>query len=192
MKSYTNSNNNKSIIRSFYCFVATTIMIMVGCWQVPSATSFVLLRQQQSTSFSTTTSTSTSSSSLYALYTPGRSSASPRSSSNNGGGGRNDKSKRQYRVGELVRTELANILHTGIIRGKGVTYLDDELRQRISIVSVDVSPDLRQARVSVSIRNPSKKNNNNNDQATTTTTTTDQWEHQPIQLLTNVVHTHGW
>jgi ribosome-binding factor A len=70
----------------------------------------------------------------------------------------------------LVRTELASILHTGIIRGKGVTYLEDELRQRISIVSVDVSPDLRQARVSVSIRNPAKKNsNNNNDQAAAAT-----------------------
>jgi ribosome-binding factor A len=51
-----------------------------------------------------------------------------------------------------VRTELAQILHRGLIRGKGVTYLDDELRSRISIVNVDVSPDLRQARVSVSIR----------------------------------------
>jgi ribosome-binding factor A len=57
-------------------------------------------------------------------------------------------------VGELVRTELATILHTGIIRGRDVTILEDELRQRISVVSVDVSPDLRQARVSVSIRNP--------------------------------------
>jgi ribosome-binding factor A len=60
-------------------------------------------------------------------------------------------------VGELVRTELARILHTGHIKGGGgggggETYLEDDLRSRISIVSVDVSPDLRQARVSVSIR----------------------------------------
>ena len=55
-------------------------------------------------------------------------------------------------MGELVRTELAKILHTGNIKGDA-GYLEQELRQRISIVGVDVSPDLRQARVSVSIRN---------------------------------------
>jgi ribosome-binding factor A len=55
-------------------------------------------------------------------------------------------------VGELVRTELAQILHSGLIKGKDASYLEDEIRSRISIVSVDVSPDLRQARVSVSIR----------------------------------------
>jgi ribosome-binding factor A len=62
------------------------------------------------------------------------------------------RSKRQERVGHLVRTELASILHSGIIKGRDVEYLDDELRRRISVVSADVSPDLRQARVSVSIR----------------------------------------
>lgn len=35
--------------------------------------------------------------------------------------------------------------------------MEQELRQRISIVGVDVSPDLRQARVSVSIRNTFSK-----------------------------------
>ncbi|KAL3915969.1 MAG: hypothetical protein SGARI_008070 [Bacillariaceae sp.] len=79
--------------------------------------------------------------------TPGRS--APR--------GKNDKSKRQYRVGELVRTELARIINTGHIKN-GESFLDDDLRSRISIVSVDVSPDLRQARVSVSIRGNPKAN----------------------------------
>jgi ribosome-binding factor A len=65
-------------------------------------------------------------------------------------------------VGELVRTELAHILHTGIIKGDSA-YLDDELRKRISIVTVDVSPDLRQARVSVSIRSSSKNSRNDEE-----------------------------
>lgn len=80
--------------------------------------------------------------SLSALYSPGRS-ASRHSKA--------DKSKRQYRVGQLVRTELGKILHTGLIKGDA-DHIDGELRQRISIVSVDVAPDLRQARISVSIR----------------------------------------
>jgi ribosome-binding factor A len=42
-------------------------------------------------------------------------------------------------------------LHRGSIKGYAES-LDAELRQRISIVSADVSPDLRQARISVSIR----------------------------------------
>jgi ribosome-binding factor A len=75
-------------------------------------------------------------------YTQGRS--SPRTGS--------DRSKRQERVGHLVRIELASILHSGQIKGD-FEYLDDVLRQRISLVSVDVAPDLRQARISVSIRN---------------------------------------
>ena len=39
--------------------------------------------------------------------------------------------------------------------------LDDELRQRISIVRSDVSPDLRQARISVSVRAAAPRNNDN-------------------------------
>lgn len=62
------------------------------------------------------------------------------------------KSKRQERVGQLVMTELSQIIHSGMIKGANVEYLDDELRTRISVVSTDVSPDLRQARVSVSVR----------------------------------------
>ena len=51
----------------------------------------------------------------------------------------------------MVQTELGRILHSGLIKGD-VDYIDDELRRRISIVSVDVSPDLRQARVTISVR----------------------------------------
>jgi len=76
------------------------------------------------------------------------SSGGRRSSSNNKN---KERSKRQERVSQLVRTELAHILHTGNIKGS-FDVLDDELRQRISVVNTDVSPDMRQARVSVSIR----------------------------------------
>ena len=62
-----------------------------------------------------------------------------------------ERSKRQERVGHLVRTELSRIIHTGLIKGDP-DYLDDDLRKRISIVNADVSPDLRQARIAVSIR----------------------------------------
>ena len=65
--------------------------------------------------------------------------------------GKQDRSKRQERVGHLVRTELSTILHKGVIKGHA-DYLEDELRQRISVIHADVSPDLRQARVTVSIR----------------------------------------
>lgn len=89
--------------------------------------------------------------------------------SNRGGHrGNSDRSKRQERVGTLVQTELSKIIHQGVIRGHNVEYLDDDLRQRISIISADVSPDLKQARISVSVRGPNKKNgksnsNSNND-----------------------------
>ena len=62
-----------------------------------------------------------------------------------------DRSKRQERVGHVVRTELSKILHSGVIKGRDAEYLEDELRQRISIVNTDISPDLRQARVSISV-----------------------------------------
>jgi len=72
-----------------------------------------------------------------------------------------ERSKRQERVGHLVRTELGSILHRGVIKG-GAKYLDDDLRQRISVVNADVSPDLRHARISVSIRAAPKDADNNN------------------------------
>jgi hypothetical protein len=59
-------------------------------------------------------------------------------------------------VGHVVRTELATILHRGSIHSvqNGAEEEDaigDELRRRISVVHADVSPDLRQARVTVSV-----------------------------------------
>ena len=72
-------------------------------------------------------------------------------SSSSRGGSSSERSKRQERVGHVVRTELSKILHSGVIKGRDVEYLDDELRHRISIVNTDVSPDLRQARVSISV-----------------------------------------
>eukprot|EP00588_Corethron_pennatum_P003502 CAMPEP_0194295652 /NCGR_PEP_ID=MMETSP0169-20130528/54024_1 /TAXON_ID=218684 /ORGANISM="Corethron pennatum, Strain L29A3" /LENGTH=249 /DNA_ID=CAMNT_0039044875 /DNA_START=81 /DNA_END=830 /DNA_ORIENTATION=- len=63
--------------------------------------------------------------------------------------GQRDKSKRQERVQQLVRTELASIIHKGHqIRTND--QIGDGLRRRISIVNCDVSPDLRQCRVTVS------------------------------------------
>jgi ribosome-binding factor A len=89
------------------------------------------------------------SSSLFGMYSQGR------SSSRSG----KERSKRQFRVNQLVQTELGKIIHTGLIKGDA-EYLEDELRQRISIVSVDVSPDLRQARVSTSVRSSSNADTN--------------------------------
>jgi ribosome-binding factor A len=71
-----------------------------------------------------------------------------------------DRSKRQERVGHLVRTELSGIIHKGVIKGDAES-LDDELRKRISVVSTDISPDLRQARISVSVRAPPKGSESN-------------------------------
>jgi ribosome-binding factor A len=61
-----------------------------------------------------------------------------------------DRTKRQERVGHVVRTELALILHKGFIKYDN-DPIEDELRRRINIVHCDVSPDLRQARVTVSV-----------------------------------------
>ncbi|GMH55939.1 hypothetical protein TrRE_jg3539 [Triparma retinervis] len=62
-----------------------------------------------------------------------------------------DRSKRQERVGREVRGEIAQIIFNGYEVKDGST-LPFDLRSTISILSADVSPDLRQARVSVSIR----------------------------------------
>lgn len=126
----------------------------------PSMTNSFVVAPSITTAASTSTTSSSSSSQLSAIYSPGRSASRSRN-------GKDERSKRQFRVGELVRTELARILHTGLIKGDA-TYLEQELRQRISIVSVDVSPDLRQARICVSIRNANKRKNNNKEEETET------------------------
>lgn len=101
-------------------------------------------------SSSSTTTTTTTSAVHMAYY-----------NSNNGRyNNNNQRSKRQERVGQLVQTELANILHRGHIQylnnndgnnNSADAYLEDDLRKRISIVNADVSPDLRRARITISI-----------------------------------------
>jgi len=77
-------------------------------------------------------------------YNNGRSSSRYASSS--------DRTKRQSRVGQVVRTELATVLHRDASSLKNDNNpIESELRRRINIVHADVSPDLRQARVTVSI-----------------------------------------
>jgi ribosome-binding factor A len=108
---------------------------------------FALLHFEGSAAFSSTAAIrqqqqAQTSTALFALYPQRRSSSR---------GGNSVRSKRQERVGQLVRTEVAIILHSGNIKG-GSDFIDGELRKRISIVSVDISPDLSQARISVSVR----------------------------------------
>jgi len=71
-----------------------------------------------------------------------------RSSSRYGG---SDRSKRQARVGHVVRSQLASIIQVGTAVKNPDGRLDDDLRRRISVVNADVSPDLRQARVTISV-----------------------------------------
>ena len=80
----------------------------------------------------------------YGRYGDGRS--SPRHASS-----QFDRTKRQERVGHVVRSELATILHRGTPIRNDNEPIEAELRRRINIVHADVSPDLRQARVTVSI-----------------------------------------
>lgn len=67
-----------------------------------------------------------------------------------------DRSKRQERVGHVVRTEIASIVQLGHQIKYSHGNIDDDLRRRINVVSADVSPDLRQARITVSIIKPTK------------------------------------
>jgi|AntRauTorckE5430_2_1112549.scaffolds.fasta_scaffold03976_2 ribosome-binding factor A len=67
-----------------------------------------------------------------------------------------DRSKRQERVGHVVRTEIASIIQLGFQIKRPQGFIDDELRRRINVVNADVSPDLRQARITISIMKPSK------------------------------------
>jgi ribosome-binding factor A len=81
-----------------------------------------------------------------------------------------ERSKRQERVGQFVQSELAKLLHSGNIKGYAAEPLDDDLRQRISIIKSDLSPDLRQARISISVRG-SSNNSRLVDNGETTTST---------------------
>ena len=85
---------------------------------------------------------STSLQMAYGKYGNGRSSSRYASA--------NDRTKRQERVGHVVRSELATLLARGSIKNDN-DPIEDELRRKINVVNADVSPDLRQARVTVSI-----------------------------------------
>ena len=69
----------------------------------------------------------------------------------------NDRTKRQERVGHVIRTEIATILQLGYPIKTQKDVIEDDLRRRINVVNADVSPDLRQARVTISVIKPSKK-----------------------------------
>ena len=102
----------------------------------PTSSSFQPLQQYNSQHTSSTTLHM-----AYGKYGNGR------SSSRYAAG---DRTKRQERVGHVVRTEIASILHKGFIKNDN-DPIEDELRRKINIVHCDVSPDLRQARVTVSV-----------------------------------------
>ena len=57
--------------------------------------------------------------------------------------------RRSTRVGQVIRSELATLIREGNVRGD--QKIPAGLQQLISIVDVDLSPDLRNARVKVSI-----------------------------------------
>jgi len=57
--------------------------------------------------------------------------------------------RRPKRVGQVVHSELATVIRTA--HSVGSTRIPSGLQQMISIVDVDMSPDLRNARVKVSI-----------------------------------------
>lgn len=126
------------------CCFKLLMVVVISLWMTlppVRVAAFTVAPSPQSRQQTLSTQSSSSSSALYIMRTS-------RSSSSRGG---SERSKRQERVGHLVHTELSQILHSGNIKGRDVEYLDTDLRQRISIVSTDVSPDLRQARVSVSV-----------------------------------------
>ena len=126
------------IIRTTTSLVASALCMLS---LLQTAEGFLATHQSTAVSFSSIMTTSESTTSLSVMS---RSRSSGRGA---------DRSKRQERVGHLVRTELGRILHSGLIKGGDASdTLEDDLRQRISIVSADVSPDLRQARITVSVR----------------------------------------
>jgi len=59
------------------------------------------------------------------------------------------KGRRSSRVAQVVQKELSTIIRSGTVHGPRV--IQERLRHMISIVDVDVSPDLGNARVKVSI-----------------------------------------
>lgn len=64
--------------------------------------------------------------------------------------GKQGPSKRQLRVSNLVQIDLQEIIHEGYTI-KTKDEIEDKLRKKISVVEVDVSPDLAQAKVFISV-----------------------------------------
>ena len=60
-----------------------------------------------------------------------------------------DGRRRPARVGQVVQAELATLIRTGSVYG--TKKIPSGLQQLISVVDVDMSPDLRNARVKVSV-----------------------------------------
>ena len=58
--------------------------------------------------------------------------------------------KRQLRVGRLLQSTVADVIRRGYPI-KTTDLLDDRIRAKISVVDVNCSPDLKSARVEVSI-----------------------------------------
>lgn len=65
-------------------------------------------------------------------------------------GGQEEKSMRQLRVGRMLQSTLADVIRKGYPI-KTADWLDDHIRSKISVVEVNVSPDLANAKVEVSI-----------------------------------------
>lgn len=92
-------------------------------------------------------STLTPGAALHAAVGPARLSAPlsmrlPRPQHHNAG-------RRTARVGQLVQQEVSGIIRSGTIHGPRA--IQERLRHMISIIDVDVSPDLRNARIKVSV-----------------------------------------
>jgi hypothetical protein len=171
-------NNNRINCHHHRCQYHLLALFVVFCLATVSRTvvhSFALLvinsssshqrtkRKQQTTAGR---SSSTSSSVLFMGYDNQRRSSAPGTKRSNN----LDRTKRQERVGHVVRTELATLLHRGVgittpsssssTTTSGRDYdgdnssnggINEELRRRINIVHANVSPDLRQARVTISV-----------------------------------------
>lgn len=69
---------------------------------------------------------------------------------NDGSGSKQGPSKRQLRVSNLLQIELQQIIHEGYTI-KTKDEIQDKLRKKISVVDIDVSPDLSNAKVFVSV-----------------------------------------
>ena len=124
-------------MRAFNMICCWLVLMIQSICQVDSFTTSITQRIQKQRIQSTS-----SLQMAYGKYGNGRSSSRYAS--------QNDRTKRQERVGQVVRAELATILHRGSVKNDN-DPIESELRRKINIVNADVSPDLRQARITVSI-----------------------------------------